>query len=143
MIYLDAAATTAVRPEILDTVWPLLTTEFGNPSSRHTVGESAARALDYARTLAASVLGVRAGDIVFTSGGTESNNLALKGLALANPRGRHLVTTAVEHSSVRESVDYLVRHHGFAVDASRWTATAGWTPHASPRRCARTPRWSP
>jgi len=116
VIYLDAAATTAVRPEILDTVWPLLTTEFGNPSSRHTIGESAARALDYARTLAASVLGVRAGDIVFTSGGTESNNLALKGMALANPRGRHLVTTAVEHSSVRESVDYLVRHHGFVVD---------------------------
>ncbi|MET1036593.1 MAG: cysteine desulfurase family protein [Arthrobacter sp.] len=116
MIYLDAAATTPVRPEVLDLVWPLLTTEYGNPSSRHTVGEAAARALDYARDTAAGVLGVRTGDIVFTSGGTESNNLALKGLALAAPRGRHLVTSAVEHSSVRASADYLARHHGFAVD---------------------------
>lgn len=116
MIYLDAAATTQTLPEVLDTVWPLMTTEFGNPSSRHTVGETAARALDYARATAASVLGVREGDIVFTSGGTESNNLALKGLALGRPRGRHLVVSAVEHSSVREAAGYLKRHHGFAVD---------------------------
>ncbi|MGG5751780.1 cysteine desulfurase family protein [Zafaria sp. Z1313] len=116
MIYLDAAATTPVRPEVLETVWPLLTTDFGNPSSRHGAGESAARALAYARRTAAEVLGVRDGDIVFTSGGTESNNLALKGLALAEPRGRHLVSTAVEHSSVRGALDYLVRHHGFTLD---------------------------
>ncbi|MGJ9402539.1 cysteine desulfurase family protein [Arthrobacter sp. KK5.5] len=116
MIYLDAAATTQTLPEVLDTVWPLMTTEFGNPSSRHTAGETAARALDYARSTAASVLGVRDGDVVFTSGGTESNNLAIKGLALTRPRGRHLVVTAVEHSSVRGAADYLARHHGFTVD---------------------------
>jgi cysteine desulfurase len=118
MIYLDAAATTPVRPEILDLVWPLMTTDFGNPSSHHGIGETAARALDFARTTAASVLRVRKGDIVFTSGGTEANNLAIKGLALARPRGRHLVRSAVEHSSVREACDYLVRHHGFSQDVA-------------------------
>ena len=64
------------------------------------MGQTAARALDYARETAADALGVRTGDIVFTSGGTESNNLAIKGLALANPRGRHLVHSAIEHASV-------------------------------------------
>lgn len=116
MIYLDAAATTPVKQEVLDLVWPLMARDFGNPSSHHGPGETAARALDYARTTAASTLGVRTGDIVFTSGGTEANNLALIGLALANPRGRHLVRSAVEHSSVREACDYLARHHGFTVD---------------------------
>jgi len=116
VIYLDAAATTPVRQEILELVWPLMARDFGNPSSHHGPGETAARALDYARTTAASTLRVRTGDIVFTSGGTEANNLALIGLALANPRGRHLVRSAVEHSSVREACDYLARHHGFAID---------------------------
>ncbi|WP_417218730.1 cysteine desulfurase family protein [Arthrobacter sp.] len=116
MIYLDAAATTPVKQEILELVWPLMARDFGNPSSHHGPGETAARALDYARTTAASTLRVRTGDIVFTSGGTEANNLALIGLALANPRGRHLVRSAVEHSSVREAGDYLARHHGFTVD---------------------------
>lgn len=118
MIYLDAAATTPVRQEILDLTWPLMARDFGNPSSHHGPGETAARALDYARTTAASTLRVRTGDIVFTSGGTEANNLAIIGLALANPRGKHLVRSAVEHSSVREACDYLVRHHGFTVDVA-------------------------
>ncbi|MBM6621089.1 cysteine desulfurase [Micrococcaceae bacterium RIT802] len=118
MIYLDAAATTPVKREVLDLVWPLMARDFGNPSSHHGPGETAARALDYARTTAASTLRVRTGDIVFTSGGTEANNLAIIGLALANPRGRHLVRSAVEHSSVREACDYLVRQHGFTVDVA-------------------------
>jgi cysteine desulfurase len=112
-LYLDAAATSAVRREVLEAMWPYLTGDFGNPSSHHAVGESAARALAEARGAVASWLGCRASDIVFTSGGTESDNLAIKGIALAAPRGRHIVTTPIEHEAVLESVDHLVRLHGF------------------------------
>ncbi|MCC3280827.1 MULTISPECIES: cysteine desulfurase family protein [Arthrobacter] len=115
MIYFDAAATTPVRPEVLAALAPLYTTDFGNPSSTHSAGETAARALDYARRTAAEVLGCRPGDIVFTSGGTEADNLAVKGLALAAPQGRHIVSSAVEHPAVLESLAYLARHHGFRI----------------------------
>ncbi|MBH0023956.1 cysteine desulfurase family protein [Salinibacterium sp. SWN248] len=115
MIFLDSAATTPVRREVLEAMWPLLTGDFGNPSSHHELGESAKRALDAARTSVAASLGCRASDVVFTSGGTESDNLAIKGLALAEPRGRHIVTSAIEHEAVLESVDYLARIHGFEV----------------------------
>ncbi|WP_085370476.1 cysteine desulfurase family protein [Leifsonia sp. NCR5] len=116
MIYLDAAATSAVRREVLEAMWPYLTGDFGNPSSHHGVGESAARALADARATVAAWLGCRASEVVFTSGGTEADNLAIKGIALATPRGRHIVTTAIEHEAVLASVDYLVRQHGFTVD---------------------------
>ncbi|WP_345764067.1 cysteine desulfurase family protein [Diaminobutyricibacter sp. McL0608] len=115
MIYLDAAATSAVRREVLEAMWPYLTGDFGNPSSHHTVGESAARALADARATVAEWLGCRPSDVVFTSGGTEADNLAVKGIALATPRGRHIVTTPIEHEAVLESVDYLRRLHGFEV----------------------------
>lgn len=115
MIYLDSAATTAVRREALEAMWPYLTGDFGNPSSQHTVGESAARALKDARATIARWLGCRAGEVVFTAGGTEANNLAIKGIALATPRGRHIVSTPIEHESVLESLDYLHRLHGFEV----------------------------
>lgn len=115
MIYLDSAATTVVRREVLEAIWPYLTGDFGNPSSHHTVGESAARALADARKSVAECLGARPGEIVFTSGGTEADNLAIKGIALAAPRGRHIVTTRIEHEAVLESVDYLRRLHGFEV----------------------------
>ncbi len=116
-LYLDNAATTPVRPEVVDAMAPYLTRWFGNPSSHHEVGEAAASALDDARARVAGVLGMRPGDIVFTSGGTESNNTAIKGLVLgALPRGkRHLVTTAIEHESVLASADYLARLHGVDV----------------------------
>ncbi|MFI5060846.1 MAG: cysteine desulfurase family protein [Actinomycetales bacterium] len=114
-MYLDAAATSAVRREVLEAMWPYLTGDFGNPSSHHTVGESAARALADARASVAGWLGCRAAEVTFTSGGTEADNLAIKGIALANPRGRHIVTTPIEHEAVLESVDYLVRLHGFDV----------------------------
>jgi cysteine desulfurase len=115
VIYLDAAATSPVRREVLEAMWPYLTGDFGNPSSHHSVGESAAHALADARGTVASWLGCRASEVTFTSGGTEADNLAVKGIALANPRGRHLVTTRIEHEAVLESVDYLVRLHGFEV----------------------------
>ena len=113
--YLDDAATTPVRREVLEAMWPYLTGEFGNPSSTHRLGEAAASALGDARATVAGWLGARASEITFTSGGTESNNLAIKGIALGNPRGKHLVTTAIEHEAVLESVDYLRRAHGFEV----------------------------
>lgn len=116
MIYLDHAATTPVRPEVLQAMWPYLTDDFGNPSSHHEVGESAARGLAAARSAVATALGCRPAEVVFTSGGTEADNLAIKGIALANPRGRHIVTTAIEHEAVLESCDYLRRHHDFSIE---------------------------
>lgn len=116
MLYLDHAATAPVRREVLEAMWPLLTGDFGNPSSRHEYGRSAERALTDARERVAAVLGCRAGEVLFTSGGTEGDNLAVKGIALARPRGRHLVTSAIEHPAVLESCRYLERAHGFELD---------------------------
>jgi len=116
MLYLDNAATTPVRPEVLEAMMPFLTRWFGNPSSHHTVGEAAADALADARTRVARVLGMRASDVIFTSGGTEANNLAVKGvtIAAALSRGaRHLILTPIEHESILESAAYLARVHGF------------------------------
>jgi cysteine desulfurase len=120
MLYLDNAATTPVRPEVLEAMMPYLTRWYGNPSSHHTVGEAAADALADARTRVARVLGLRSGDVVFTSGGTEANNLAIKGITIAAAQRRedrraHVVTTPIEHESVLESVAYLERVHGYAV----------------------------
>ena len=115
MFYLDRAATTPVRREVLEAMWPYLTGTFGNPSSTHEVGEQAAHGLAEARRTVAAVLGCRPGEVVFTSGGTEADNLAVKGIALAAPRGRHIVTTPIEHDAVLASCDHLVRHHGFTV----------------------------
>lgn len=109
MIYLDEASTTPVKREVLEAMWPFLGPEFGNPSSHHEVGESARRALEQARKDVAAVLGARPGEITFTSGGTESDNAAVKGIALAAPRGRHVVVSAVEHPAVLESADFLGR----------------------------------
>ena len=83
MIFLDAAATTPVRREVLEAMWPYLSGEFGNPSSHHSLGEAAATALAEARSAVAKVLNCRAGEVTFTSGGTEADNLAVKGIALA------------------------------------------------------------
>lgn len=119
MLYLDHAATTPVRPEVVSAMLPYLTREFGNPSSHHTVGEAAASVLVDARRRVAAVLGMRPGDVVFTSGGTEANNLAVKGVAIADllRRGRpgSIVTTPIEHESILASCDHLARLHGVDV----------------------------
>ena len=115
MIYLDSAATTPVRREVLDAMWPYLTAEFGNPSSSHALGHRAAEALKQARAKIAAIFHCRASEITFTSGGTEADNLAIKGIALANPRGRHIVTAPIEHEAVLASCDYLRRHHNFEI----------------------------
>ena len=114
-VYLDNAATSPVRRAVLEAMWPYLTGEFGNPSSSHEYGRQAALGLEGARARIAAVLGCRPAEIVFTSGGTEADNLALIGMSLATPRGRHLVTTAIEHEAVLESCRHLERVHGFEV----------------------------
>ncbi|GAA4030600.1 cysteine desulfurase family protein [Arthrobacter methylotrophus] len=120
MIFLDAAATTPVRREVLEAMWPFLTGEFGNPSSHHSLGEAAANALSGARAAVAKALGCRPGEITFTSGGTEADNLAVKGIALArraaDPALNRVVVSAIEHPAVAESALYLQRVHGFEVD---------------------------
>ncbi|MFW0772126.1 cysteine desulfurase family protein [Paenarthrobacter nitroguajacolicus] len=120
MIFLDAAATTPVRREALEAMWPYLSGEFGNPSSHHSLGEAAAAALAEARSGVAKVLNCRAGEVTFTSGGTEADNLAVKGIALArhsaDPSRNRVVISAIEHPAVEESARYLERVHGFAVD---------------------------
>lgn len=113
MFYLDRAATTPVRREVLEAMWPYLTGTFGNPSSTHGFGDAAARGLADARSAVAGVLGCRPAEVVFTTGGTEGANTAVKGIALAAPRGRHVVTSAIEHDAVLESCRYLERFHGF------------------------------
>ncbi|NYF12400.1 cysteine desulfurase [Pseudoclavibacter sp. JAI123] len=115
MLHLDAAATSPVREDALAAAWPFLTASFGNPSSTHGLGEQASAALADAHKAVAGVLGCRPAEVVFTSGGTEANNLAIKGIALGAPRGRHLVTSRLEHESVLASADYLARLHGFEV----------------------------
>ena len=134
MIFLDAAATTPVRREVLEAMWPYLTGDFGNPSSHHTLGEAAARALAAARDSVAAVLGCRPGELTFTSGGTEADNLAVKGIALArqaaNPKLDRVVISAVEHPAVEESARYLERFHGFTVDVVPVDGTGLVTPEA-------------
>lgn len=120
MIFLDAAATTPVRREVLEAMWPYLSGEFGNPSSHHSLGEAAATGLAEARAGVAKVLSCRASEVTFTSGGTEADNLAVKGIALArkaaDPSLNRVVISAIEHPAVEESARYLERVHGFAVD---------------------------
>ena len=107
-IYLDHAATTPLRPEVLEAMLPYLTREFGNPSSAHSFGRAARAALDEAHERIASRLEAEPREIVFTSGGTEANNLAIKGAAWAGKaRGHRLITTSVEHHAVGHTLRYL------------------------------------
>lgn len=115
MIYLDNSATTLVIPAALEAAWPYLTGEFGNPSSTHELGSRASTALENARSRVASFLDCKASEVVFTSGGTEGDNLAIVGLSLANPRGKHVISARTEHEAVLRSLEFLERVHGFAI----------------------------
>ncbi len=107
-IYLDHAATTQLRQEVLDAMMPYLGGIYGNPSSLHTFGFEARRALEAARAQIAQVFGVKPEEIIFTSGGTESDNLALRGAALANKnKGRHIITSAIEHPAIMKTCEAL------------------------------------
>ncbi|RJN31432.1 cysteine desulfurase family protein [Nesterenkonia natronophila] len=115
MIYLDEAASAPPRREVLEAMWPYMTSSFANPASRHDPGLEGEHAVEDARRRVAKHLGARPAEIVFTSGGTESDNAAVKGLALADPRGRHVLVSAIEHPAVLESAAWLGRL-GFAVE---------------------------
>ena len=107
-IYLDFNASTPIAPEAAEAMRPFLTEHFGNPSSAHWAGAPAKAAVERARAQVAALLGCDPGEIVFTSGGSESNNHALKGVFFANrERGDHVVTTAVEHPAVRQPLRFL------------------------------------
>lgn len=115
MIYLDNAATTPVRREALEAAWPWLSSEFGNPSSKHELGLRAHNALEEARSKVAGFFGARSSEITFTSGGTEGANLAIIGLALANPRGKHVISARTEHEAVLAAIEFLQRQHQFEI----------------------------
>ncbi len=107
-IYLDHSATTPVDPRVLAAMMPYLTTKFGNASSVHSFGQEARAAVDRARREVAALIGAKQNEIVFLSGGTEANNLAIRGLCeAAAPQGRHIITSVIEHSSVRAICDAL------------------------------------
>jgi len=109
-IYLDYNATTPLLPEVVDAMLPYLREHFGNPSSGHAFGHAARAAVDRARGEVAGLLACDADEIVFTSGGTESNNLAIRGVTEARPERRHVVTTVIEHPAVAAPCAWLECH---------------------------------
>lgn len=114
-IYLDHASTTPVRSEVLDVMVPYFSEDFGNPSSIYPLGQSASDAVSGAREVLAGAIGAAPREIFFTSGGTESDNWALKGYARANvAKGRHIITSAIEHHAVLHTCAALERE-GFEV----------------------------
>ena len=116
-IYLDHAATTPVNPKVVSAMKPYFTEYYGNPSSIHYAGQSAARAINESRENIAELIGAdHEKEIIFTSGGTEANNLAIKGVAMAmEDKGKHIITSRVEHHAVLETCEYLEEYRGFEV----------------------------
>ena len=109
-IYLDNSATTPVDPEVVAAMLPYFTEKFGNASSIHFFGQQAKAAVDKARHQVAALINARPNEIVFTSGGTEANNLAIRGLVESNDKhGRHIVTSEIEHSAVKNVCDDLAK----------------------------------
>ena len=107
-IYLDYNATTPIAPEVAEAMIPYLYEHFGNPSSSHAYGADARKAVVKARARVAALLGCRAEEIVFTSGGSESNNAVIQGVARQlRSRGRHLITSAIEHPAILEPLKAL------------------------------------
>ncbi|PID93346.1 MAG: selenide, water dikinase SelD [Bacteroidetes bacterium] len=114
-IYLDYNATTPIDPEVAEAMRPFLQSYFGNPSSSHAYGITTRKAIEKAREQVAKLINASPSEIIFTSGGTESNNYALKGVALANRhKGNHLITSSIEHPAIFEVCKYLERN-GFRV----------------------------
>jgi cysteine desulfurase len=114
-IYLDHAATSPMHPDVVETMVPFMTEFFGNPSSIHFFGRQSRHAIDEARETVAKSIGAKANEIIFTSGGTEADNLALVGVAMANrQKGKHIITTAIEHHAVLHTCHYLEKQ-GFEI----------------------------
>ena len=135
MTYLDNAATTAVCAPAAEKALYMMTACFGNPSSLHTVGFQAEQEMEAARRAVATMMGAAPSSVVFTSGGTEANNLAIMGAAAAGARrGRHVITTAVEHASVAAAFSELEKQ-GFEVTRLRPDADGMITPEAVQAAC--------
>ncbi|MDA8188153.1 MAG: cysteine desulfurase NifS [Dehalococcoidales bacterium] len=116
LIYLDHAATTPVHPKVLEAMLPYFSEKFGNPSSIYSIARETRAGLDHARDTVAEILGAKANEIIFTSGGSESDNLAIKGVALSQrKRGNHIITSPIEHHAVSHTCEYLQKHFGFEI----------------------------
>ena len=115
--YMDHAAATPVRPEVLEAMLPFFVERFGNPSAVYDLGSEIKEVMEEQRGKVARLLGARTEEIIFTSSGAEANNLAIKGLALANfqKRGKHLIVSAIEHHSVLNSARFLEKFFDFEV----------------------------
>ena len=115
-IYLDYNATTPVDPTVVEAMLPYLAVHFGNPSSAHAYGHGAHEAVDTARKQVASLLGCSSSEVIFTGGGSESDNLAIRGVAMARQHlGNHIITQVTEHPAVLNTCRALERLHGFRV----------------------------
>ncbi len=115
-IYLDHNATTPVRKEVLEAMMPYFSDEYGNASSVHSKGQTARKAVEGSREVIAQAIGTEPVDIIFTSGGTESDNFAVKGIAIANlAKGRHIITSEIEHHAVLESCKFAEEELGLEV----------------------------
>ncbi len=115
-IYLDYNATTPILPEVVDAMLPYLREHFGNPSSSHVYGQRTHKAVERAREQVAALIGCEADEIFFTSGGTEANNLAIRGVTERNPDRKQVVTTAVEHPATSRPCAWLAQH-GYHIEA--------------------------
>ena len=117
MIYLDYAATSFVRPEIKESYIKFISDYFANPDSLHTLGQETSKFLTLARKQIASLLHVKSDEVIFTSGASESNNLAIKGVVLQyKNRGNHIISTKIEHPSIKNTLDQMVKYYGCEVD---------------------------
>jgi len=115
-IYLDHAATTAVDPRVVEAMLPYFTTKYGNASSIHALGREAHEAMEQARQTVADVLAADPKEVIFTSCGTESDNLAIRGVAFASrKRGDHIITSPIEHHAVSHTCEQLEKEFGFRV----------------------------
>ncbi|KKP65950.1 MAG: cysteine desulfurase [candidate division WS6 bacterium GW2011_GWE1_34_7] len=115
LIYMDNSATTKIHPDVLEEMLPYLSDSYGNPSSIYSIGREGRKALDLARERVAKALNAQNSEIFFTSGGTESDNWAIKGIAFGNEsKGKHIITTNIEHHAVLHTVAYLEKY-GFEI----------------------------
>jgi len=115
-VYLDHAATTPIDPQVQSAMMPYIKEDYGNPSSFHSAGKCVGDALEVARENVAQAIGANQDEILFTSGGTEANNLAILGVARAyQKQGKHIITVKTEHESVLEPIDHLVKNEGFEI----------------------------
>jgi cysteine desulfurase len=124
-VYLDYNGTTPIDPEVAQALLPYLTEHFGNPSSTHAYGHLVRNAIDAARRSVAEFIGGSPDEIIFTGGGSESDNLAIQGVAMAlKNRGDHIITQQTEHPAVLKCCRYLETHLGFKVTSFQSTEQA-------------------